>query len=205
MRSPSLALVVITFAVASVYPAPVAAQATCIAIALPSVQGVDGDATRVATAVRDLFAGFLKGPSLKTVLLEARLPSQAALEARQKRCGQLLIPSVTRKAGGTRTGSIISRAAGVAATRVPYTGAVGAVTAGAVASGGEALYMLSLNTRKKDEIELGYRLGAPDDVERTKAVSAKAKANTDGEDLLTPLVEKAAGKIAETATAAGGR
>jgi hypothetical protein len=65
--------------------------------------------------------------------------------------------------------------------------------------------MLSLNTRKKDEIELGYRLGAPDDVERTKAVSAKAKANTDGEDLLTPLVEKAAGKIAETATAAGGR
>jgi hypothetical protein len=50
---------------------------------------------------------------------------------------------------------------------------------------------------------LSYRLGAPDAVERVKPVIEKAKAKSDGEDLLTPLVEKAANGIATTATAGG--
>ena len=56
-----------TQAAAQTPPAP-----ACVALTIPSVQGVD-DSTGFATAVRDLFASYLKGPTLQTVSLESRL------------------------------------------------------------------------------------------------------------------------------------
>ena len=74
---------------ASQQDAPAAAP-TCLAVMLPSVQGVEGSASEMAAAVRDLFVSFLNGPAIQPTSLEARLPSQAVLEARQKGCGQVL-------------------------------------------------------------------------------------------------------------------
>jgi hypothetical protein len=48
------------------------------------VTGVDGDATAFATSLRDVFASYLTGPSLRAINLEARLASQAIEEARRK-------------------------------------------------------------------------------------------------------------------------
>ena len=65
-------------------PAPAQdTPAPCLGIVLPSVQGVDGTATDVAAGVRDLFVSYLNGPALRAMVLEARLPAQAAIEARQ--------------------------------------------------------------------------------------------------------------------------
>ena len=176
----------------------------CIALTLPSVQGVDGPAANYGTGVRDLFASYLTGPSIKTITLEARLPSQAALEARQKECGQVLLTSVTRKHSDSKTAGILGQAAGVAVMRTPVGGGVtGAVASGATWAGGEAVYRFSSQVRAKDEIELSYRLGTPDTVEAARPVTAKAKAKTDGEDVLTPLVEKAASAIVASATSRG--
>jgi hypothetical protein len=176
----------------------------CIALTLPSVQGVDGPAANYGTGVRDLFASYLTGPSIKTITLEARLPSQAALEARQKECGQVLLASVTRKRSEGKTGGILGQAAGIAVMRTPIGGGVtGSIATGATWAGGEAIYRFSSQVRAKDEIELSYRLGPPDSVELAKPVTSKSKAKTDGEDVLTPLIEKAASAIVASATSRG--
>lgn len=170
----------------------------CIAIVLPSVQGVEGSATETASAVRDLFVSFLSGPSIRPLSLDARLPSQAVLEARQKDCGQVLIVSVSRKrSGGSKVAGVFGKAAETAAWHVPYgAGVGGAVASGVAIAGGQAISNLASDTRQKDELELDYRVGAPESVVDVKPQSVKAKAKVDGEDLLTPLVERAAQEIA---------
>lgn len=183
---------------------PSGSASTCVALTFPSVKGVDGNATSFATAVRDLFAMYLKGPSIRTESLESRLASQAVLEARGKECGQMLLVTVERKRASGGASRILGQAAGVAVMRTPLGGGVtGAVASGATWAGGEAIYRFASEVRAKDELELSYRLGSPDAVERAKPVTAKAKAKSDGEDLLTPLVEKAANGIVTVATAGG--
>ena len=155
----------------------------CVAVMLPSVQGVEGSASGVATAVRDLFVSFLTGPSIRTVALESRLPSQAALEAVQKDCGFVLIASVTKKRSGGQLSGGVGQAIGSAAWHLPYGGAATATGRAAAIAGAQALSGLASETRRKDEITLGYRVGTPESVAAAKTASAKAKATVDGEDL----------------------
>jgi len=184
-------------------PAPGSAQdasAPCLAVVLPSVQGVDGSATDVASGVRDLFVSFLNGPALRVITLEARLPAQAAIEARQKNCELMLLTTMVRKRdGGNRLGGVLGQAAGTAAWHLPYGGA-GTMTRGAAIAGAQAATTLASDTRRKDEVRLECRVGSPDSVAGAKVVSSKAKARADGEDLLTPLVERAAAEIFGAAT-----
>lgn len=171
------------------------ASTPCLAIVLPSVQGVDGSATDVAAGVRDLFVSFLSGPALRVITLEARLPAQAAIEARQKDCGQMLLTTMARKRdNGSKLGGVLGQAAGTAAWHLPYGGA-GTMARGAAIAGAQVATTLASDTRRKDEVRLEYRIGTPDTVASAKAVSSKAKAKSDGEDLLTPLVERASGEI----------
>ena len=185
------------------FPASGSAQdapAPCLAVVLPSVQGVDGSATDVASGVRDLFVSFLTGPALRVITLEARLPAQAAIEARQKNCELMLLTTMVRKRdGGSKLGGVLGQAAGTAAWHLPYGGA-GAMTRGAAIAGAQAATTLASDTRRKDEVRLEYRVGPPDSVAGAKAVSSRAKARADGEDLLTPLVERAATEIFGAAT-----
>src|SRR6266481_1160963 len=67
----------------------------CIAVTMPAVQGMPGNAPDVAGGVRDLVVNYLTGPSMKVVSLEARLPSQAAEEAKEKKCESVLLLTVT--------------------------------------------------------------------------------------------------------------
>ena len=61
-------------------------DAACVALVLPSAEGVD-DAMAVAASVRSIFQSYLTGPSLKSVLLDARLPSHVPA---QRSCFVLL-------------------------------------------------------------------------------------------------------------------
>jgi len=173
-------------------------ETTCIAVVLPSVQGVDGSATEVASAVRELFTSYLTGPSLRTVPLEARLASQAIEEARQKDCGQVLVTTLTRKrSGGSALGRALGQAAGTAAWSVPgVAGTGGAVARGAVIAGAQAVSSLAGSTKAKDEMRLDYKISPLDAAASAKPETLKVKAAADGEDILTPLVEKASEAIA---------
>ncbi len=172
---------------------------------LPSIQGVDGSATDVANGVRDLFISFLNGPALRTIVLEARLPAQAAIEARQKGCGQMLLTTMIRKRdNGSKLGGVLGQAAGTAAWHIPYS-AAGSVARGAALAGAQAATTLASDTRRRDEVRLEYRVGSPDQVAAAKSVLSKAKARADGEDLLTPLVERASAEIFSAVAAKEGR
>jgi uncharacterized protein YcfJ len=181
--------------------APPTTAQTCIAIVLPSVKGVDGDATAFGNSLRELFMSYLTGPTLKAIALDARLASQAVEEARQKECGHLLLTAVTRKRDeGSRFGKAMGQAAGAAAWHaVPYGGgAAGAAARGAAVAGAYAVSNMAQTTKAKDEVTLEYRVGTADTAVAATPKSEKAKARSDGEDLLTPLVEKVAESIAAT-------
>ncbi len=173
----------------------------CIAIVMPSATGVEGDATQFSNSLRDLFASYLTGPSLRAVNLDARLSSQAIEEARQKDCGFVLLTTIARKRDdGNGWGRALGQAASSAAYYgIPYAGGTAAAAArGAAVAGAHAISTMATTTRAKDEVTLTFRVGTVDTVMRTSPKTEKAKAKNNGEDLLTPLVEKASESIAAT-------
>ena len=181
---------------------PAASQrpgATCIAMLLPTVQGAEGNAADVAGAVRDLFTGYLQGPSINIIPLEAKLLIQANEEAKQKSCDQVLIVSLTRKrSGGGVLGRALAQAGSTAAWYTPIRSAGGAVARGAAIAGAQAASEIASGTRAKDEMRLQYRLVSTGGRVVVKPKEEKAKASVDGEDILTPLVQTASESIAST-------
>lgn len=207
MHCPTSALA-LTLA-AAILPAaarPASAQAPArICLAPATVQASTGTADAAATAVRESFTSFLTGPSLAVAPLTSRLESQAREEARAAGCPYLLLTSVkhVRKTGG---GGLLGRMAGSAVQQGAWTAGasagstVGRIAAGAAAgAAGQAAYDYAGSIKTKDELTLATRLEAGDGkvlVERT----GKRKAHSDGEDLLTPLVQEAAEQVAAAVT-----
>jgi len=175
-----------------------AAGQTCTAMVLPSVTGAEGSATAMATSVRDLFVSYLTGPTLRSVPLEARLATQAVEEAKQKNCEHVLVVTMTlkRHSGGHNVIGAVGNAAGTAAWYIPGGGGTaGAVVRGTSASTAAAVSSLASSTRAKDELQIQYTLSTVDG-KTLLTRSDKAKAASDREDLITPLVERAATAIA---------
>jgi len=194
----------LAFVLSAVLPAAGQAPApgkACVALLLPSVEGVD-DATAVATSVRSIFESYLTGPSLQSVLLDAKLASQANQEATQKQCTRILTVSVSRKAGSTGPGKAgtIARAAGTTAAYIPIPSVGGAVAAGAAHGGAVAVEDLAYRTHAKDEITMTYKVVTADGGTVMDAKSETRKAKSNGEDLLTPLIAKASEAVAAVIT-----
>ena len=168
----------------------------CTALVLPSVTGAEGSAVALATTVRDLFASYLTGPTLRALALESRLPSQAVEEARQKQCDRVLLVTLTEKHhGGSVVGRAVGQAAGTAAWYIPGGGVGSAVVRGTGVGVASAVSDIASGTHAKDELQMDYKLTTLDG--RTLlAKSEKAKAHANGEDLITPLVEHASMAIA---------
>ena len=183
---------------------PATHAATTICLVPASTQMATNNATQAMTAVRESFTSFLTGPTLTLTPLTARLAGQARLEAKQAGCGYVLFVTLKheRKSSDNR---LLGRVVGSAAQQGAYAvgGAAGSVVAraaaNAVASAAAAAAAdLATSTKTRDELELSYRLeniAGQTVAEKT----AKRKANSDGEDLLTPLVEQASEQIAGVA------
>jgi hypothetical protein len=177
--------------------APVQAEPICVAIALPELAGIEGDSTALAASVRTLFVSYLTGPSLKAVPLDARFAAQASEEARQKNCPRVLTVAMTRKAGGGRhVVGALTQAGRTAAAYIPVSGAAGSIAIGTVIAGTEAVGSVASSTRAKDEMQIDYRVTSPDGAVVLAPKTARAKARSNGEDIVTPLVAKAAEAIA---------
>lgn len=198
----------LTFSVAAMAAAPAAAQTaaaapqasgSCIAILLPTVQGVEGDATAVGNSVRDLFSTFLTGPSMQVVPLEARLTVHALEEAKQKSCGRVLVISMTKKRGGNALatiGKVAGQAGASAASGMGYGSTAGAAAArGAANAATQAVNDAARTTRAKDEVNIEYKITSVAGKSEFGPKKDKQKAGVDGEDLLTPLVQRAAEAI----------
>ena len=176
-------------------------SAPCIAVMPASVTGVDGSAVEAGNAVRDLIISFLTGPSMQPVAIEARVRQLAVEEAKQKGCAYVVTSSLSRKRGGSGSGfgQAVGRAAGTAAWSVPGSAGVGgAVIRGASVGAAEAVQQMTSSTRAKDEMRLEWTLSPLASEKAAMSSNDKLKASSDGEDLLTPLVQRAAEAIVRT-------
>jgi hypothetical protein len=170
----------------------------CLAPAM--VEAAPSGADPVA-AVQDAFSGFLNGPTLAVQPLSSRLQSQARQEAKLAGCQFVLFTTVRheRKTGGgflgKMAGGAVQQGAWVA-SGVSGGSTVGRVVAGAAAGAASStINDYATASRQKDEFMLAYRL---EDAGGKVLVedSDKRKAKSDGEDLLTPIAQKAAEAIA---------
>jgi hypothetical protein len=172
-----------------------------IGIMLPRVQLTSGDSAQAAETLRKSFAGYLNGPTIEVVALSARLPAQALDEARQSQCDYILSASMNVKkgGGGSMFGKAIGNIAGSAAGQIPGGGSAttGAARSAAI-TGVYTTAAIASTIKAKDELSLEYKL---DSVEASKTVlsnTAKAKAKSDGEDVVTPIVETTSRTIVST-------
>jgi hypothetical protein len=176
-----------------------------ICLAPASAQIPDMRSDEAGTAVGQMFTSYLTGPSLSVVPLTARLASQAREEARQKNCVYVLFASVRQERKTQTTGLLGRIAAGAlqngASQVAANTGSAGTRVVASAAAGGAANTYIASSTRIRDTLELEYRLESADGKTLT-AHTEKRKATSDGEDLLTPLVEQAAEAVASKVTSA---
>jgi hypothetical protein len=197
----ALGTVIISAAVHGIVSVSVSAKdpasgAGCIAIVMPAVQGMPGNTADAAGGIRDVIANYLTGPTVKVVALEARLPSQAPDEARLKRCEPLLFATVTRKSGGGRFAKALGQAAGTSSWYLPGGSTVASATARAASVAGlQTASALASSTKAKDEVRLEYRLQSADGQIQFGPKTERQTATVDGEDLLTPVVMRAAEAI----------
>jgi hypothetical protein len=198
----SLALVVSTMTAPQAASAMPAGGAACVALLLPSVEGVEGDALAVAASIRSVFESYLTGPSLKSMPLEARLMSQATEEAKQKACPAILSVTVTRKTSGGGPSKIaaVASAAGTTAAYIPVPNYGTAVAVGAARGGVEAVSSVARGTRAKDEMKFSYKVTTADGAVVVPQKTETVKAKSDGEDLLTPLISRASETVATAVT-----
>ena len=174
----------------------------------PAVVEAAPNGMDAVSAVSAAFSTFLSGPTLAAKPLTARLQSQVREEAKLNECRFLLLPTVkhTQKTGGGMLGKMVGGAVqqgAWAATGAAAGSVVGTVVAGAAAGAASStINDYATASRVKDELTLSYQLEGADGQVLVRH-SEKRTAKADGEDLLTPLAQKASEAIA-AAVAKGG-
>jgi hypothetical protein len=175
-----------------------------VGVALPKAQFSEGvDNAMMAAGVRDLVGQYLKGSNIEIVQLDARLASALGEEAKEKDCDYILQMAVTQKKSSSGFG-MFKKVAPVLGSVTPIAGVSGNVAgqiAGSVAQ--TAIYTaanMSSATKSKDQFTLEYSLTSVETGAAKVSNSLKAKAQSDGEDVLSPMIEKVAESIL-TATA----
>lgn len=175
-----------------------------IRIGMVSVKtGSVGDgisASDLALAIQNTLGEFLKGTKIELIHLEARLASAIDAEAAQKECDFILHTTVSHKKGGGGFGMFGSAVAqsigrvGIGQTGSRVGNAVGQVAAQTIVAAGA----MSANVKSKDEITLDIKL---QQAGGTAVISKqfKAKAKSDGEDIITTVVEQAAQAVSGAA------
>jgi len=187
-------------------PSVGAKKAGVVRIGLAGVKtGAVGEgisAADLSAAVQNTLMQYLKVPNVEVITLDARLSSAIDSEAKQKECDYVLFINAShKKGGGGGFGGMFSKvlAPAIGATGIGHTGSTAGNIAGQVAtqsivSAGNA----SANVKSKDEITLDVKMQQPGGAAvLTKQVKKKASSN--GEDIITPLVEQVAQAVVDTA------
>lgn len=151
------------------------------------------NATDLSQAIQNTLADYLKGTNIELVQLETKLPSAIAEEAKSKECDFILYANVSHKKGGGfgGFGKFIGQA--VAQTGGGNWGNTNANIAGAVVSKTIVAATVSQNVKAKDELSLDIKLQNGDANAFSKQYKAKAK--SDGEDIISPMIEQIAQAI----------
>ncbi len=181
-------------------PMPSPADSVLVCLAPPTAQMVGGRNAETVAAVQQAFTEYLTGPTMGVVALKAKLPSQAREEAKRAGCGTVLFTTVKHQRGdpngllGKVAGRIESSTWRVAATTRSAATKELAQAAAATA------HDVAGSVKSKDQVTLEYRLESAAGAVLAKGDDSE-KADSDGDDILTPLIEKAAEAVAAAASA----
>lgn len=162
------------------------------------------------TPIRNSIVLLMGGPAVEVIGLDSRVPIQVQAEAQQKQCDYILYSSVAVKHAGGGFGKFM-KSAGPLASMAPMAGmakgmggAVAGQMAGAAASvAAQTAEQQALNQlasfngqiKSKDDVTVGYQLLATGQPTPKLQNTLAGKAKTDGEDVLTPLIQQAANTI----------
>jgi hypothetical protein len=186
-------------------PSPSAArQPGVIRIGLAGVKtGSVGEgiaAADLAAAVENTLISYLKVPNVEVITLEAKLASAINAEAQQKECDYVIYSNVShKKGGGGGFGGMFGQALGSAISRtgIGQTGSIAGNVAGQVATSAiMGASNVSANVKSKDEITLDLKLNKADGGPALAKVY-KAKAKSNGDDIISQIVEQAAQGIVD--------
>lgn len=167
--------------------------------------GAVGDglnAQELAAAIKNSLSEYLKTPKIELVQLDAKLPSAIADEAKGKQCDYVIYANVSHKKGGGGGFGMFSKviAPAISATGIGNTGSTAGNIAGAVAT--RSVYsagQLAGNVKSKDEITLDIKLVSSANDSSALAKQFKAKAKSDGDDIISQVIEQAAQAIVDAA------
>jgi hypothetical protein len=173
-----------------------------IGVALPRLHM--GPAPAVAGAsegVHGALMKYLAGPSFEIVPLTAQLPIQIEAEGRQSECDFVIYSVLSAK---QKSGSGLGFLKGVSqmSNMIPVlsagrgmAGTIAGAAAGTVLSGVAGATSM---VKAKSEVAFEYRLMAAGSSAPVLSNIAKAKAAQDGEDVISTLIEQAAGAMVNT-------
>jgi len=160
-----------------------------------------------ATPIRNSIILMMNGPAVEIAALDARIPMQVQAEAVQKQCDYILFSSVTVKHGGGSFGKFM-KMGNAAASMNPMmvmTKSVSAMAASQAAAQAASMtaqqqavsQLSSFNgqIKSKDDVIVDYHLFPTGQEKARLENSLKGKAKSDGEDVLTPLIQQAATTI----------
>lgn len=188
----------LVLAAAMLAPAAVLAASpppkVCVAPASVQMPGVSND--DAVEALRAKATDFLTGPTLAVTALTARLETHARDEARGKRCDFIYFTQANqeRRTRGTGLLSRIAASAveGGASQAAVRADSVGTRAVASAAATGAHHFSFGYYTQTSDKLTLTTRLESLDGAVLSRTTESR-KAKSDGEDLLTPLVERATG------------
>ncbi|HEV2577631.1 MAG TPA: hypothetical protein VGU25_10510 [Acidobacteriaceae bacterium] len=167
-----------------------------IGIAMPKAQFGQAQGPSAGEPLRVMLMQYLTGPSVESTPIAALLPDQIAAEARAKQCDYIVYSTLSQKkpSGGLgflKSSSMLNVIPGVglASSMGKVMGATSAATAASQAAS------LSSSVKAKTDVVLEYHMNAMGNDSPLLANTFDTKATADGEDVITPMVEKAATAI----------
>ncbi len=159
------------------------------------------------TPIRNSEVFLMSGPAVEIAALDSRLVMQVEAEAQQKQCDYILFTGVSVKHGGggfgkfMKAGSMVSNMTpvgmmahtmGAAAAAQAANAAMQTAAMSAQQQAQSQLAQFNGQIKSKDDVTVEYHLFPTGQEKAVLENSLKGKAKTDGEDVLSPLIQQAA-------------
>ncbi len=180
-----------------------------IGIAPPEAQvGQGNNSGDYSTPVRNAEIALMSGPLVNIVPLDSHVAMQVQAEAQQKQCNYILYSSVVVKHGQVSGFGKFTKFGGMAASVTPIGAMAHGVTGTIAAQAAEAavsqlaqreamneLAAFNGQIKSKDDVSVQYQLIPTGQTAPALQNSLQSKAKSDGEDVLTPLLQQAATSV----------
>jgi hypothetical protein len=188
-----------------------------IGVAPPEAQVGQGSNAQgdYSTPIRNAMILLMNGPAVEIAALESRVPVQLQAEAAQKQCDYVLMSSVAVKhpqSGGfgkfMKMGGTMAQMTPMGAMAHGMGGAMAASAASAAASAAaQAAQQQAMNQvmsqlqgfngqiKQKDDVTVQYSLTQTGQPAPLLQNALQGKAKSDGEDVLTPLLQQTANTV----------